>query len=82
MLAEFWRQLAPGGTAFVFNFADNATRAYMEWFGNWYLIYRNREELSSLAVAANISNWSLGVEPLGIALYLALHKQAGEPTSS
>jgi hypothetical protein len=82
MLAEFWRQLAPGGTAFVFNFADNATRAYMEWFGNWYLIYRNREELSSLAVAANISNWSLGVEPLGIDLYLALHKQAGEPTSS
>ena len=84
MLAEFWRQLAPGGTAFVFNFADNATRAYMEWFGNWYLIYRNREELSALAAAANISNldWSLGAEPLGIDLYLALHKRASEPASS
>lgn len=78
MLAEFWRHLAPGGTAFVFNFADNPTRAYMEWLGNWYLIYRTQAELAALAGAAGISSdcCSLGAEPLGIDLYLALHKPA------
>ena len=76
MLAEFWRQLAPGGAAFVFNFADNSTRAYMEWLGNWYLIYRTHAELAALAAAVGISSdqWSLGAEPLGIDLYLALQK--------
>jgi hypothetical protein len=78
MLAEFWRQIAPGGAAFVFNFADNPTRAYMEWLGNWYLIYRTKVELAALATAAGISSlhWSLGAEPLGIDLYLALQKPA------
>ena len=76
MLAEFWRQLAPGGAAFIFNFADNPTRAYMEWLGNWYLIYRTQAELAALAAAAGISSlhWSLGAEPLGIDRYLALQK--------
>jgi extracellular factor (EF) 3-hydroxypalmitic acid methyl ester biosynthesis protein len=78
MLTEFWRHLAPVGAAFVFNFAENPTRAYMEWLGNWYLIYRNQAELAALAAAASISSdcCSLGTEPLGIDLYLALHKPA------
>ena len=78
MLTEFWRHLAPVGAAFVFNFADNPTRAYMEWLGNWYLIYRNQAELAALAAAVSISSdcCSLGTEPLGIDLYLALHKPA------
>ena len=79
LLAEFWRQLGPGGTAFVFNFAPhNPTRAYMEWLGNWYLLYRNEAELAELATAAGIASahWSLGAEPLGIDLYLALRKPA------
>jgi len=78
MLREFWRHLAPGGAAFVFNFADNPTRAYMEWLGNWYLIYRTQADLAALAAAAGISSdcSSLGAEPLGIDLYLALRKPA------
>jgi extracellular factor (EF) 3-hydroxypalmitic acid methyl ester biosynthesis protein len=78
MLAEFWRQLAPGGAVFVFNFADNFTRAYMEWLGNWYLVYRTRADLAALAAAAGISSdhWLLGAETLGIDLYLAVQKPA------
>ena len=77
MLGGFWQRLAPGGAAFVFNFAPhNPTRAYMEWIGNWYLLYRNAAELAALAAAADISRefWMLGAEPLGIDLYLALNK--------
>jgi extracellular factor (EF) 3-hydroxypalmitic acid methyl ester biosynthesis protein len=77
MLAEFWRRLSPGGAAFVFNFAPhNPTRAYMEWIGNWYLLYRNETELAALVAAAGISGecCKLAAEPLGIDLYIALHK--------
>lgn len=77
MLSEFWNRLAPGGTAYVFNFAPhNPTRAYMEWLGNWYLLYRSEAELKEIAHAAGIpgDNRTFGAEPLGIDLYLALNK--------
>lgn len=77
MLSEFWNRLAPGGTAYVFNFAPhNPTRAYMEWLGNWYLLYRSEAELKAIAHAAGIpgDRRTSGSEPLGIDLYLALNK--------
>jgi len=77
VLAAFWRQLAPGGAAYVFNFAPrNPTRAYMEWIGNWYLLYRTEEELAELAAGASIprESWKIGAEPQGIDLYLAIQK--------
>ncbi len=50
MLAWFRRSLAPGGELTVFNFMPaNASRAYMEWIGNWYLIYRDEAAMRSLA---------------------------------
>lgn len=79
LLAEFWRSLAPGGAACVFNFAPhNPTRAYMEWVGNWYLIYRDEADLASLASAAGIPRGcvTLGSEPLGIDRYLLARKPA------
>ena len=40
-------RLAPGGRMVVFQFAPhNPTRAYMEWFANWYLTYRDTATLS------------------------------------
>jgi extracellular factor (EF) 3-hydroxypalmitic acid methyl ester biosynthesis protein len=79
LLAEFWRSLAPGGAACVFNFAPhNPTRAYMEWIGNWYLTYRDEADLASLAAAAQIPRdcVTLGSEPLGIDRYLLARKPA------
>lgn len=79
LLACFWDQLAPGGQFFVFNFAPhNPTRAYMEWIGDWYLIYRTAEELRSLALRAGIPAECLseGSEPQGIDLYLCATKPA------
>jgi SAM-dependent methyltransferase len=75
MLRAFWERLAPGGRLAIFQFAPhNPTRSYMEWLGNWYLIYRTPAELEQLAHAAGLprESWQLGSEPLGVDLLLSL----------
>jgi hypothetical protein len=53
MLSCFWKHLRSGGEAIVFNFSPgNNSRAYMEWIGNWYLTYRDKDELAELSQAA------------------------------
>jgi SAM-dependent methyltransferase len=79
MLRTFWQRLAPGGRLAVFQFAPhNPSRAYMEWLGNWYLIYRTRDQLQQLASDAGIppANVTLGSEPLGVDLLLVATKAA------
>jgi SAM-dependent methyltransferase len=79
MLRTFWERLAPGGRLAVFQFAPhNPTRAYMEWLGNWYLIYRTRDQLERLAAAAGLptSQVELGSEPLGVDLLLSATRSA------
>lgn len=79
LLKTFWQLLRPGGQALIFNFAPwNPTRAYMEWIGNWYLIYRTREDLVRLARSASISEGDFEVfaEASGIDLLLCLTKPA------
>lgn len=73
MLAFFWQQLSPGGMLMVGNFSPhNPTRAYMEWLGNWYLLYRTAEDLVKLADWAGIppANFAVSSERLGIDLFL------------
>ena len=78
MLRCFWEQLAPGGSLLVGNFAPhNPTRAYMEWIGNWYLIYRTAEQMHELAARAGIpaDQVTIGCERLGVDLFLAGRKR-------
>ncbi|HET6882846.1 MAG TPA: class I SAM-dependent methyltransferase [Pirellulales bacterium] len=77
LLRLFWERLAEGGLLLIGNFAPhNPTRAYMEWIGNWYLIYRTAEELFELGLTAGVprSCLTLGAERLGIDLFLAATK--------
>lgn len=77
LLRLFWKQLAVGGTLLVGNFAPhNPTRAYMEWIGNWYLIYRTAEQLAQLGRAAGLpqSEIVIGAERLGLDLFLSSKK--------
>lgn len=79
MLALFWRRLAPGGRMMVGNFAPgHPTRPYMEWFGNWYLIYRTADDLRRLADRAEIpsSACNVAAERSGIDLFLFAQKDA------
>lgn len=80
MLRWFWEQLAPGASLLVGNFAPhNPSRAYMEWIGNWYLIYRTAEQMRELAARAGVpaERVTVGCERLGIDLFLAAGKREG-----
>jgi extracellular factor (EF) 3-hydroxypalmitic acid methyl ester biosynthesis protein len=73
MLDLFWRRLKPGGMMLVGNFAPhNPTRAYMEWIGNWYLLYRTPERFAELAAQAGIPDGQFTVcaDRTGIDLFL------------
>lgn len=66
--------LAPGGRLMVGNFAPhNPSRTYMEWIGNWYLLYRDANDLARLAARAGIPIERLRVRPerTGIDLFLS-----------
>ena len=72
-----WQLLRPGGEALIFNFAPwNPTRAYMEWIGNWYLIYRTRDELTRLAEGAGLSkaDFTVSAEVSGVDLLLRIRR--------
>jgi SAM-dependent methyltransferase len=80
MLGALYARLAPGGRLIVFQFAPhNPTRAYMEWFGNWYLTYRDLEQLESVVARAELMGAEIhfGAEPLGIDLYAAVSRPFG-----
>ncbi|MCE9606194.1 MAG: class I SAM-dependent methyltransferase [Planctomycetia bacterium] len=77
MLAMFWRGLRAGGTLLVGNFAPHCpTRAYMEWLGNWYLVYRTVEEFTLIADAAEIpaAQRRIGADRTGCDLFLVAEK--------
>lgn len=77
MLSLFWNGLAPGGQLYVGNFAPHCpTRAYMEWLGNWYLIYRTVDEFAAIAAAAGISTNAcrIGADRTGCDLFLVARK--------
>lgn len=79
MLATFYQHLAPGGTAAVFNFSPrNTSRAYMEWIGNWYLLYRDEADMQRMADLAGLAPEMVehGAEPYGVDLYLRARKPA------
>lgn len=77
MLNFFWQRLAPGGMLMVGNFAPhNPTRAYMEWLGNWYLLYRTADDLANLARSAGVpeANFNVFAERLGIDLFIEAYR--------
>jgi hypothetical protein len=77
MLAALYAQLAPGGRLVVFQFAPhNPSRAYMEWLANWYLLYRDAEQLHQVVAQAGLAGQVVeaGAEPLGVDLFIALQK--------
>lgn len=73
LLRVFWKSLSPAGRMMVFNFApQNDSRALMEWIGNWYLIYRDRQAMEALAASAGIETgtFAVGAEAEGIDLFI------------
>jgi extracellular factor (EF) 3-hydroxypalmitic acid methyl ester biosynthesis protein len=79
LLRLMWQGLASGGQLLVGNFSPHCpTRAYMEWLGNWYLLYRTPAELLEVARQADLPSdaYRLGAERTGIDLFLHAVKPA------
>jgi len=79
LLRLMWQGLQPGGMLLVGNFAPHhATRTFMEWFGNWYLLYRTAEQFEQLGLASGIpaEAFRIGAERIGADLFLVARKPA------
>jgi len=79
MLSEFWKLLSPGGEMMVFNFGPaNTSRDYMEWIGNWYLIYRDAHTMMDLAMQARLgaNTVTVAAEDTGANLYWQARKSS------
>ncbi|HRX80808.1 MAG TPA: hypothetical protein P5307_17180, partial [Pirellulaceae bacterium] len=77
MLQYFWNGLAEQGEVIVFNFApSNPSQSYMEWIGNWYLIYRDEEAMQDLGERSIGSSSAMEIarEDSQASLYLACRK--------
>jgi len=77
MLTLFWNGLRFGGELLVGNFAPHCpTRAYMEWLGNWYLVYRTVDEFTRIAELAEIPAHArrIGADRTGCDLFLVARK--------
>lgn len=67
--------VATDGRLMVFNFGpENSSRAYMEWIGNWYLIYRTRQDLENLSVGARLTDFEIREDETGFDYYVNLRK--------
>ena len=76
MLRAFWSQLDDGGQLLAFNFAEHSSRAYMEWFGNWYLEYRDLDAMHQMAVDAGWqeSDYAVAAEEENVNLFIKARK--------
>ncbi len=77
LLKLFWRRLATGGRMVVGGFIpSHSTRGYMEWIGNWYLIYRMPDDMMRIAEAAGIpvDCCDAAVDRIGAGLFLTATK--------
>jgi SAM-dependent methyltransferase len=77
MIRCLFRQLASGGRLIIFQFAPhNPTRAYMEWFANWYLTYRDQQAFRRLLEISKPKDATIefAAESLGIDLYAKISR--------
>lgn len=79
LLKRYYEYIAPGGQMVIGNFnSGNPSKKIMEVLGDWFLYHRSEEELRQFAVRAGIEPDLVEVisEPLGINLFLQVHKPA------
>lgn len=77
LISSLWKLVADEGLMVIGNFHPrNPTRPYMEWGGDWHLIYREEEKLMNLFLKAGIPKDNIEIisEPLGINLFGVVRK--------
>lgn len=78
LIESLWPIIEPGGKLIIgnLNSTEQASKIYMEFLSEWYLYYRNEEDLNNL-INKNIresSKVSVEKDDLGVQLYLIIEK--------
>ncbi|MFB5759227.1 class I SAM-dependent methyltransferase [Paenibacillus medicaginis] len=85
LTSELFNLLNPGGRLFIANWLPNTpTIAYMEAALDWWLIYRNKEQMQELIEdipKENINNVDIFVEKYEVVIFMEIEK-AGEVNPS
>ena len=76
LLEIFYEMLAPGGLLVATNVeASNPTRGVMEYIMDWYLIYRNAEQLKALSPKEALAgNCRVFADVTGVNIFLEIKK--------
>jgi len=77
LLSSLYDALSPGGLLAVGNVAEhNPTRWFMEYCLDWFLIHRSKTELLTLGqrLVPSPSSTNVDAEPLGVNLFLLIHR--------
>jgi extracellular factor (EF) 3-hydroxypalmitic acid methyl ester biosynthesis protein len=71
VLARLYDLLEPGGVLLVGNFhPSNPSRVYMEYWGDWKLLYRNEESMLELAQDLPGASASIGFDETRCQMFL------------
>jgi 2-polyprenyl-3-methyl-5-hydroxy-6-metoxy-1,4-benzoquinol methylase len=76
--------LQPGGTLLLGNYStSNPTRTYLEYWCDWWLVYRTPDEFAALLSPDRSCGQSVdvGLDPSGSQLFLRAHKSLSPPAS-
>ena len=77
VLAQLYRVLEPGGRIVVGNYhASNPSRVYMEYWGDWRLIYRTEQAMFEMAAELPGAQAALEIDPSGCQMFLKVDKSS------
>jgi extracellular factor (EF) 3-hydroxypalmitic acid methyl ester biosynthesis protein len=80
VLSRMYDLLLPGGTLMVGNYhVANPNRFYMEYWGDWKLIYRDEAHLLALAEGLAGARCTIGFDTTGCQMFLRIVKEGDGP---
>ena len=74
---RLWDKVASGGCLLITNaHPENPTRLWMEYVGEWYLQYKDSDEMKSMSKdLTDLKNTEIDMDPYGVYQYLSLYKR-------
>jgi hypothetical protein len=76
IVGALWVSVARGGTLLITNaHPNNPTRLWMEWVSDWFLIYKRKEEMLSLAAELpDVASVEYELDAMNVYQYLTIRK--------
>ena len=77
IVANLWKKIIPGGSILVTNaHPDNPTRLWMEYFGDWFLQYKTKDDLLCIFKdLPNVDKYNYTIDKFGVYQFLEIFKK-------